>query len=345
MSLGSSAGEDPGGPPGLREGSAGWRSGNSVETGRSRQRKPRQWKPGWAVRAWVRSAFDDLITTVFPGECKVCEGPLTEAGTVPLCATCVGRVRPQTGLLCAICGEAMGMEDERFAEGFSREPPRCTPCRRAPPAFNRAVAYGVYKGELRELIHLFKYERVRSLAGPLGGMLARAVVLLQEQMGSSEGRLLVVAVPLFRAKERGRGFNHAELLADAALRDLRRRRPEWKLRAAHGVLSRVRETESQFGLTPQARRANLRGAFAVREANAVAGRDVLLVDDIYTTGATARVCSQALRAAGARSILVATVARAQVESVALWDEEAGRSLPVQGFGGFGQVASETGGHR
>ena len=345
MSLGSSAGEDPGGPPGLREGSAVWRSGNSVETGRSRQRKPRQWKPGWVVRAWARSALDDLITTLFPGVCKVCEGPLVQAGTVPLCATCAGRVRPQTGLLCAICGEAMGMEDERFAEGFSREPPRCTPCRRVPPAFNRAVAYGVYEGELRELIHLFKYERVRSLAGPLGGMLARAVVLLQEQMGSSEGGLLVVAVPLFRAKKRDRGFNHAELLADAALRDLRRRRPEWKLRAAHGVLSRVRETESQFGLTPQARRANLREAFAVRDANAVAGRGVLLVDDIYTTGATARVCAQALRGAGARSILVATLARAQVESVALWDGEAGRSLPVQEFGGFGQVASETGGHR
>ena len=148
---------------------------------------------------------------------------------------------------------------------------------------------------------------------------------------------------VYRGKERGRGFNHAELLADAAVRELKRQRPEWRLCRAHGALSRVRETESQFGLTPHARRSNLRGAFAVRDADAVTGRDVLLIDDIYTTGATARVCSQVLRKAGARSVLVVTLARAQVETVALWDGEAtSRSLPVEGFG---QVVRETGGHR
>lgn len=338
MSLGRSAEEDPGGPPGIKRGSAGWSSGNSDKIGRLKQDRP-----GWVVRAWARSAVDDFITTAYPAECRVCGCPLVRAGTIPVCDSCVGRVGAQTGLLCAICGEAMGMEDERFAEGFLTEPPRCTPCRRVPPAFARAVAYGVYEGPLREMIHLLKYERVRSLARPLGGMLARAAALLKEQIESSEGGLLVVAVPLYRGKERGRGFNHAELLADAAVRELKRQRPEWRLCRAHGALSRVRETESQFGLTPHARRSNLRGAFAVRDADAVTGRDVLLIDDIYTTGAMARVCSQVLRRAGARSVLVVTLARAQVEAVALWDGEAtSRSLPVEGFG---QVVRETGGHR
>ncbi len=245
-------------------------------------------------------------------------------------------------MLCLVCGEALGMESERFAEGFGDAGRVCTPCRRVPPGFARAVAYGMYEGELREMVHLLKYEQVRSLARPLGRMLADAVELLAGEVSEASEELLVVAVPLFGKKERGRGFNHAELLAGAALRRLRRTRPEWRLRSAHDLMQRVRETESQFGLTPHARRLNVRGAFAVRDADAVAGRDVLLIDDIYTTGATARACAQVLRRAGARSVLVATLARAQVETVAMWDHHDGeRSLTGVRDEEF---ATETGGH-
>lgn len=233
------------------------------------------------------------------------------------------------------------MESERFAEGFGAEARVCTPCRRVPPAFRRAVAYGVYQDELREMLHLLKYERVRSLARPLGVMLASAVELLGEEISAAAEDLLVVAVPLFRSKERGRGFNHSELLAHAAVAQLRRSRPAWRLREAHGAIERVRETESQFGLTPQARRKNLRGAFAVGDVDAVAGRDVLLIDDIYTTGATARACAEVLGKSGVRSVLVATLARAQVEAVAMWDAGAERRWPAM-FAG--EIARETGGH-
>ena len=88
----------------------------------------------------------------------------------------------------------------------------CSGCRMVPPAFERAVAYGVYEDELREMVHLLKYEGVRSLASALGGMLAGVI----EGLGV-EGAL-VVAVPLFPSKERVRGYNQAVLLADAALR-------------------------------------------------------------------------------------------------------------------------------
>ena len=292
------------------------------------------------VLAAARGTVDDLLTTVFPADCRVCDEPLVRASSVPVCDTCLGRVRPQKGSLCEVCGESLGFESERFREGYGAEARVCTPCRRVPPAFERATAYGVYERELREMLHLLKYDGVRRLAGPLGLMLAEAIELLWIDGSTAPAQLLVVAVPLYRTRRRSRGFNHAEVLADAAARALRRRRPELRLRSVHGLLERVRETESQFGLTPQARRRNLRGAFAVAEAERVRDQDVLLIDDIYTTGATARACAGVLRQAGARRVLVATLARAQPERVAMWD--AGLQRAAVRFQGSGLGAEVLG---
>jgi ComF family protein len=211
------------------------------------------------------------------------------------------------------------MEGVRYAGQFPAEGLVCSACRMAEPEFERAVAYAVYQDELREMVHLLKYERMSGMARPLGKMLARTIEMLEDQAGRE---LLVVAVPLFPAKERERGYNQAALLAEAAVVELKSTRPEWKLMAAHGVIRRVKDTRSQFELTPRGRRKNLQGAFQVVEAGRVAGREVLLVDDIYTTGATARACASVLRRAGAGKVWVATVSRAQTEMVAAWDTNA-----------------------
>jgi len=234
--------------------------------------------------------------------------------------------------LCGRCGEALDMEGVRFAGQFPVEGLLCSPCRMAPPEFERAVAYAVYEDELREMVHLLKYERMRTVAKPLGKFLARAVEMLEfEAAFAASKELLVVAVPLFPSKERERGYNQAVLLAEAALAELKKSRPAWKLQAAHGVIRRVKDTRSQFELTPKGRRRNLQGAFAVVDDSLLRGREVLLVDDIYTTGATARACSRVLRQAGAVKVWVATVSRAQPEMVAVWDvtsEEASSKTAV-----------------
>jgi len=264
----------------------------------------------------VRATLDDLVTTVFPDDCRVCGEPLLRAGLSPICDSCVDGVAAQSVTLCVRCGEALDMEGVRYAGQYPVEGLLCSPCRMAPPEFERAVAYAVYEDALREMVHLLKYERMRSVAKPVGGLLARAIEMLEAEAGRE---LLVVAVPLFPTKERERGYNQAVLLADVALAELKKSRPEWKLTPAHGVIRRVKDTKSQFGLTPKGRRRNLQGAFAVSDGAAVSRREVLLVDDIYTTGATARACAQVLRRAGASKVWVATASRAQAEMVASWD--------------------------
>ena len=170
------------------------------------------------------------------------------------------------------------------------------------------MAYGLYEGRMKEAIHALKYDRLHPAARGLGRMLAVAMAQLA---GDAPGEMLVVPVPLHRSRRTQRGFNQARLLAAEALAVLRRSHPAWKLTLAASTLMRLRATESQAGLTPHQRRVNVRGAFSVSDSAAVAGKDILLVDDILTTGATARAASRALLRAGAASVRVATLARAR----------------------------------
>jgi ComF family protein len=185
----------------------------------------------------------------------------------------------------------------------------CPVCRRIERPFNRAVAYGSYEGGLRELVHLLKYNGVRPAAAVLGRMLSEAIADLEstfEHPAMFDQTIAVIPVPLYKTKLRQRGFNQAELIARAALKQLR---VGARFQLVSGVLLRTRDTESQIGLTGLQRRKNLRGAFAVPCATQITGREVLLVDDVYTTGTTASECARVLLRAGASQVWVATVAR------------------------------------
>ncbi len=139
-------------------------------------------------------------------------------------------------------------------------------------------------------------------------MLAQAIARLAPQAPSE---LLVIPVPLHRSRYKDRGFNQARLLASVAIAALRKSHPTWRFTLAPSTLMRQRATGSQAGLTPRQRRLNVRGAFRVSDNAAIAGKHVLIVDDILTTGATARAAARALMDAGAESVWVATLARAR----------------------------------
>ena len=213
--------------------------------------------------------------------------------------------------MCSVCGErVLSSYAETDPDGLRR----CPVCRRIDRPFERAVAYGSYDGGLRELIHLLKYNGVRPAAKVLGRMLAEALTALEPDFEHAmferglydQQPILVVPVPLYTSKHRQREFNQAELIARAALKSYAA--PE-RLQLSLDLLQRTRDTHSQIGLTSHQRRENLRGAFAVSRAAEVTGRDVLLVNDVYTTGTTATECARVLRRAGARQVWVSTVAR------------------------------------
>jgi ComF family protein len=161
---------------------------------------------------------------------------------------------------------------------------------------------------MRELIHALKYQRLQPAAHQLGAILAHAIAQLEAQ---APAEMLVVPVPLHRAKHTDRGFNQARVLAAEAIASLRKSHPAWRLTLAPRTLMRLRVTESQAGLTPRQRRLNVRGAFGIANPDGVAGKHILLVDDILTTGATARAAARTLLQAGAESVWVATLARAR----------------------------------
>ena len=161
----------------------------------------------------------------------------------------------------------------------------------------RIRSAAAYEGPLERALHRFKYENWRALAPTLASL----VVERWPDPISPFGPALVLAVPLHRRRERERGYNQSQLLAG----ELRRR---WPLRAPPGRLIRLRDTPPQVGLDRPSRRRNVAGAFAW-EGPDLAGRQVLLVDDVATTGSTLEACGQALASAGAGRIEAVTVAR------------------------------------
>jgi ComF family protein len=210
----------------------------------------------------------------------------------PRCAACGEPGEP----FCPACAEAL----LPVADGCPRcgRPGRattCGPCTLTPPAFDRLMAGGLFGGPLADAIHALKYGDRPALARPLGRWLAGRVAL-------PPGARLV-AVPLGRRRRLDRGYDQAARLAEQLARAA-------GTRPLTGALRRVRETPPQVGRSRAARAANVTGAFSADPAR-VAGLELLLVDDVVTTGATADAAARALLAAGARRVTVVALARAE----------------------------------
>jgi ComF family protein len=238
--------------------------------------------------SWMSAALD----LIFPALCPACGARLAAGRRDPLCGACWTGIERIARPRCPRCGAAGPDIDGAAAVETAAA---CAACRDEPPVFDYACAAAQYRGSLREALHAFKFRGARALARPLGDL------VLEQCAGVVAADVAaLVPVPLARDRERLRGFNQATLLAarvGAALGVPVR--PRW--------LRRARATAPQSDLSAVERRENVRGAFGA--SRAVAGLHVVVVDDVFTTGATAGECARALRAEGARRVGVLTVAR------------------------------------
>ena len=236
----------------------------------------------------VRWLADGFLSVVWAPPCAACDALLEQPTRGAVCPGCWRRVELVAPPLCAACGLPLPTGGD------------CATCRIRPPgagAVARQRAAGWYRGTLRSVIHAFKYQGRRSLAEPLAALMRDAGGPL---LGAAD---LVVPVPLHPRRRWARGFNQARDLA------LHLGPP------VADVLRRTRYTRPQTALAAGRRRANVAGAFELSRRDpcgkrqAVAGRTVIVADDVLTTGATLDACARALRAAGARAVFGLTAAR------------------------------------
>jgi ComF family protein len=224
--------------------------------------------------------LDAFLDLVFPPRCAACFAPTGSTAAGPFCPVCAEAVDPVPPG-CSRCG-------------LPGPVATCGACLADPPAFDSLAAGGLFGGPLADAVYALKYRDRPAVARPLGAWLARRVAL--------PTTAVVVSVPLGRRRRLDRGYDQAALLAAAIARHAR-------LPRLPAALRRTRETPPQVGRTRAARTRNVAGAFAASPR--VAGRDVVLVDDVVTTGATADACAVALKASGARSVLVLALGRAE----------------------------------
>jgi ComF family protein len=242
----------------------------------------------------LRQMIGKTLDTLFPPRCFGC-GEMVEA-TGNLCGSCWSAVDFISAPLCRRCGTPFELDAGAESD--------CMPCLQSPPPYDSARAVFRYEGDSRRLITGYKYHD-RTLATPMfARWLARAGAA---QLAQAE---VIVPVPLHPWRLLRRRYNQSALLA-AALGRL----CDKPVQA--DALRRTRHTTPQAGLTREQRLRNVEDAFAItlRRQPAIAGRRVLLVDDVLTTGATLDACTQALKRAGAQEIYVLVLARTTLDDV------------------------------
>jgi len=241
--------------------------------------------------------LDWVVDWLYPPRCRACSGRIHGRDGEYFCRSCWEKLQLISHPLCNLCG--------RPFPDAAGDDHLCGACLSRAPHFSAARSWACYPREevedhpLRQVVQKFKYGRKVSLGKPLGRLLARGC----REFLASCGADLIVPVPLHPQRLRWRGFNQSVLLARQISRAHR-------IALDPFALVRSRATSPQTQLAEDDRRRNVRGAFSLNPNRSVEDKSVLLVDDVYTSGATVNECSRILKRGGAKQVQVVTLARA-----------------------------------
>jgi ComF family protein len=263
--------------------------------------------------SFLKTITDSFKEALFPTRCRLCKAfftPPAGAKSNPmdtnfgvlmgafLCPACADKFLPVESPICSICGNLFSTT--------AGEDHLCGGCITQPKKFTKARSVGIYDQSLLGVIHCLKYKGQVELALPLGRLLLGAYLT----HWSSNEIDVVMPVPLHKKRLRARGFNQSYLLI--------RQWPKWlenthdrpnTVSVSRNILLRHRHTPPQTKLGRKHRVENMRHAFSVKKSIAIQELRILLIDDVYTTGATANACAEALLKAGAKQVDMLTLAR------------------------------------
>lgn len=242
------------------------------------------------MKKFLENSLKLFLYFWFPRTCFACGRDLPWREEAPLCASCAAALQPPGPWVCKRCGAVLKSGGGHcYACRGSKE--RAYKCRVIRSAF-------IFNASSRALVHALKYAQADYLAAYMASLMTGQYPKYAELAEAEK----IIAVPLFPARKRKRGYNQSELLARYFASAV-------GLEVEKDVLARVRDTVSQTRLGRQGRLENMTGAFACRNPSLVKGKTVLLIDDVATTGATLEGCAAALKAAGAKKVLAYTFAR------------------------------------
>ncbi|MDW3228262.1 MAG: ComF family protein [Acidobacteriota bacterium] len=240
----------------------------------------------------LNRTFYPVKIIIFPSYCQLCGQLLKHEAERVICSDCLKKLEIKQSPSCPVCG--------RFYFNNLPGDYLCGECLGNPPPFDWHRSLGLYDGRLKEIILIFKYQGYEVLSRPLGRL---AYEKLSADQGLS-GVDFIVPVPLHKEREKKRGFNQSELLS----REISKLS---SIPVMKSNLIKTKPTPAQVSLEAAERKSNLRGVFKVKRPEKIAGRTLLLIDDVFTTGSTIKECTKELKKAGAREVRVITLARAQ----------------------------------
>lgn len=238
----------------------------------------------------LAAAVRRFLHFILPVQCATCDVALNGDPVPFFCRACWGTIEPLQSPCCLSCGRPFASP-----HALQYSPHHvCGTCRSDPPGFTRAWSLYPYTSPLQEAVRLFKYNKKVVLADALAALMNRGLETIPADV--------IIPVPLSPARLRDREYNQSLLLADRLSRARH-------IPLSYENLVRIRDTAPQTELTRAVRLTNLRGAFAVQRPHDIAGKRVLIIDDVFTTGTTVNECAKTLRKAGASEVYVCTLAR------------------------------------